>query len=307
MSRKNYQRFVLILILILITPFFLFSISKNSDYSRGPLYGKNVYIPYLIYYSFPGIRASQEKRYSLNYHISTYYSNDFHLEQIYLLNNGKYQVKYGRDYESLIAEIGLSFTLLKNLTIGIDTRLISYYGGFLDPFIQGFHYAFSLPNAGREYAPQNEVHIDISNNNNIPLYLNEASVAFGDIDTWLKYNFYQNRRIVLVIAGLITFGIVIVTVILTSRIYQSELQNIEKAIEQLNQNDFRNRMEYRKSDEFEPVFSGLNQLFDKVIGWNTSYKQSEKKIKTILQAIHEGLMIIDGNMKIVSFNQYLSF
>jgi signal transduction histidine kinase len=118
-------------------------------------------------------------------------------------------------------------------------------------------------------------------------------------------NFYQNRRIILVVASLFTFTILIITVFLTSRIYQTELLNIEKAIEKLNKDDFKHHMDYRKRDEFEPVFSGLNQLFDKATGWNESYKKSEEKIKAILQVIHEGLMIVDEKMKIISYNQYL--
>lgn len=118
-------------------------------------------------------------------------------------------------------------------------------------------------------------------------------------------NFYQNRRLVLFIASLVTIAILVVTVFFTSRIYQTKLQNIETAIAKLNQDDFKYRMDYQKKDEFEPVFSGLNQLFNKAFGWNESYKQSEQKIQTLMQVIHEGLLILDENMQILSYNDYL--
>ena len=153
-----------------------------------------MYIPFLIYYNFPSISASGGNRFDFNYHLSLYYLNDFFIEK--LLNNGQtYTPIVGRDFESCVIEQGSSFYLIKNLEIGIDFRIYAYYGRFLDPVIEGYHKAFGFPNGGREYVPQDQININISNNNNVVLKLNSSIASFGDIDLWIKYTFYEKRWI----------------------------------------------------------------------------------------------------------------
>ncbi len=118
-------------------------------------------------------------------------------------------------------------------------------------------------------------------------------------------NFYQSRRKVLIIASIFTLSILVVTVFLTSRIYQRNLQHIKKAIDKINQSDFQYRLKYQTRDEFAPVFSRLNDLFDKTFDLNESFKQSEERIKAMMRVIHEGLLILGGEMKILSYNEYL--
>ena len=152
-------------------------------------------------HNFPSLSAQSGKKYDFNYHISLYYTNDFHLEGLHTKNNGDVDANFGRDYESLVTESGISFYVLKNIQLGIDFRLISYYGGFLDNVVQNFHYAFDLPNAGRNYVDQNQIEIDIENNNNVILSLDHATVSFGDIDTWIKYTFFEKKWISLAMLG----------------------------------------------------------------------------------------------------------
>ncbi len=118
-------------------------------------------------------------------------------------------------------------------------------------------------------------------------------------------NFYRSRKIVLIIASTISLITIILTVFLTSRIYRTNLQNIERAIERLNESDYKYRVDYPRKDEFASLFSRLNQLFEKTLDLNESFRQSEEKVKAMMQVIHEGLMIIDSEMKIISYNEYL--
>ncbi len=198
---KIIKIIVLVLFLFCSTNIFPLKVKKNPNNPKGPLYGKNMYIPFLIYYNFPGISARSQKKHDFNYHMSFYYSNDFHIQQLIRKSDGDLDVNVGRDYESLVFESGASFFILKNLQIGLDLRLISYYGGFLDNIIEIFHYSFGFPNAGRQYTNQNDVYIDIENNNNVDLSLNHAAFSFGDIDTWLKYTFYEKKWISLAVLG----------------------------------------------------------------------------------------------------------
>lgn len=118
-------------------------------------------------------------------------------------------------------------------------------------------------------------------------------------------NFYQNRKIVLIIASAMALGIIILTVFLTSRIYQANLQNIEHALKKLNESDYKFRLNYKQQDEFAPLFSRLNELFDKAFDLNASFRQAEERIQAMMRVVHEGLMIVDNNMKIISYNEYL--
>ncbi len=197
---KILKIIIIFLFILNLTNLFAF-VRKTSDLSKGPLYGKNMYIPYMIYYNFPGLRATGGKKFEFQYHISLYYTNDFHIDIV--LNKYGYldYVIRHRDYESLNIELGTSFYILKNLQVGMDMRLISYYGGFLDNIIETFHSAFGFPNGGREFSHQNQVHINISNNNNVDLSLERSTVSFGDIDLWVKYTFFQRRWISLAAVG----------------------------------------------------------------------------------------------------------
>ena len=118
-------------------------------------------------------------------------------------------------------------------------------------------------------------------------------------------NFYNTRRYILVVASSIALGIIVLTVFLTSRIYQSSLQNIENALKKLNETDYQYRVKYKKQDEFAPLFSRLNQLFDKTFDLNASFRQSEERIAAMMRVVHEGLMILDMDMNIISYNDYL--
>lgn len=120
----------------------------------------------------------------------------------------------------------------------------------------------------------------------------------------LKY-FWAGRTTLLVGGSVIAFAIILLTVFFTSRIYQSNLKDVNLAIEKLNQSEFDYEPHIKKNDEFSPLFSGIHKLYEKTMDLNESFQQSEDRVRAMMQVIHEGLLIIDMNMKIVSFNEYL--
>ncbi|MDR3276193.1 MAG: DUF3187 family protein [Treponema sp.] len=178
---------------------------QGADYAKGPLYGKNMFLPYLIHYHLPALQARSGEQFDFQYHWSAYYVQDVqYIENVPLPPTGeRYYKKVNiiRDYESFAIELGFSFQLLEELQIGLDMRLLSYYGGFLDPLFEEFHSIFGLPNAGREFFLQNQLYINIPSDNGVLLFLDESVTAFGDIDIWGKWTFFENDSISLAALG----------------------------------------------------------------------------------------------------------
>jgi hypothetical protein len=79
--------------------------------------------------------------------------------------------------------------------------MISYYGGFLDSFIENFHKILGFPNGSRNYYEQNQIYIHIPTDNGITLYLDKPTMAFGDMDLWGKWTFHETRRVSLAALG----------------------------------------------------------------------------------------------------------
>jgi hypothetical protein len=178
---------------------------EQRDYAKGPLYGKNLYVPYLVHYTFPSLPARSGEQFDLRYHVSTYFVQDVH----YVKRNpfpksgvrtyDKENIE--RDYESTVIEGGVSFNPRRDVQIGMDMRLIAYYRGFGDPIVEGFHGIFGFPNGGRESFLQNQLYINFPEDNGISFFLDENAVSFGDIDLWSKWTFFEIPRLSLAVLG----------------------------------------------------------------------------------------------------------
>ena len=162
------------------------------DYSKGPLSGKNLFIPLLLQYNFLALPAKSGKQYDFQYHLSLYYIQDVY----YMAEDYKperfYEKKYIiRDYESCVAELGFAYNIRDYLQIGMEMRLFSYYGGFLDSMIESFHGFLGTENAHRDHFLQNQIYINIPTDNNIGIFLDRSATSFGDIDLWCKQTLYE--------------------------------------------------------------------------------------------------------------------
>ncbi|MDR3283729.1 MAG: DUF3187 family protein [Treponema sp.] len=206
---KVIKPVVLVLIFLCTQNIFCTEIwGEKPDYSKGPLLGKNMFIPYLIHYNFPALSAKSGEKFDFQYHLSTYYVQD----ASYVWNN-PYPYSHSdvtryydtenvvRDYESCINEAGFAFNILEELQIGMDMRIFSYYGGFLDAFIEKFHKTFRFASGNRKFFLQNQIYINIPNDNGAPLFLDGPSTAFGDIDVWGKWTFFENKHVSLASLG----------------------------------------------------------------------------------------------------------
>ncbi|MBP5449747.1 MAG: DUF3187 family protein [Spirochaetales bacterium] len=185
----------------------LYAALLTDDYAKGPLYGKNMYIPYLIYYNTPAMRAANNDNLSVSYHLSTYIVQDFityptTVNKDFVVGEDHLGSETcAIDYESYNSELGVSVSIKKCVEIGLDMRLISYCGGFIDAIIETFHGTFGFPNGGREYYHRNMLKINIQNKNGLRLYLDEANVSFGDIDFWVKWTFFKQKYVTLAALG----------------------------------------------------------------------------------------------------------
>ena len=174
-----------------------------ADFSKGPLFGKNMYIPFLIHYNFPSVPAKSGKRFDLQCHFSAYYINDTHYKdgtpQFPVRQYDKQYIT--RDYESWVAELGFAYNIQDNFQLGLDLRLFSFYAGSMDSFIEAFHGFFGFPNGLREFFLQNQIYINIPNNNGITIFLDKPATSFGDIDLWGKWTFFENKPVSLAALG----------------------------------------------------------------------------------------------------------
>ena len=193
---KKTGLFILILISLYGTGF---ADGFTNDFSKGPLYGKNMYIPYLIHYHLPALPARSGRQYDLQFDLINYLAQDiliFIPDEAIIPPGRNYNRNYiAIDYEVYAAELGISYNILDELQLGVNFRFFSFSGGFLDSFIESFHNLFDFPGGGREYIEQNRIHINIPNNNGLKLYLDKAAVSMGDTDLWGKWTFFENNTV----------------------------------------------------------------------------------------------------------------
>jgi hypothetical protein len=195
--------------LIFICHLFVINIYADDfreDFSKGPLIGKNLYIPFLIHYNFPSLPAKSGEQFNLQYHFSSYKTQDarFKIEvlPLPLFASQHYDKDYVIiDYEGFVAEMGVAYNILDEVQAGVDMRLYSYSGGFMDSFLEKFHKLFHFSNGGREYFFQNQIYINIPNDKGSPLFLDKNAVSFGDIDLWGKWTFLENETVSLAALG----------------------------------------------------------------------------------------------------------
>jgi len=173
-------------------------------WSRGPLVGKNWYLPFSIYYHYPGYSARPGKQAEFQYHVSHYYTNDYYSIFSAEYRNSLMQVPpeehpssfyISRDYESYNVELGFSYWPLRRLAFGLDVRLVSYFGGILDLPIEEFHRLLDLPNGFRELSARNQVLVDIQNASGVSLALNRPAASLGDIDLHARYTFLETAEL----------------------------------------------------------------------------------------------------------------
>ncbi len=199
MIRKGLRSIITLeLFLCLGTPIFALE-------STGPLRGTILDAPHQPYYSFPGFSARSGTDEGLYTHSRLYYINEFraypfNVDDEKLDDEGRIADAERRreltamDYESMVFEAGISAPVSERHRIGTVFRLYAYYGGFLDPVIEGFHAVLSLPNASREFFTRGETCISVENNRGVDIELEKAGLLFGDTEVYGIWTFRESGR-----------------------------------------------------------------------------------------------------------------
>lgn len=164
----------------------LFTPSLFSQ-SLGPLEGKNLYLPHLPYYSFPN-RSPRIEDEGIGITTQLYWINEFYLwglpsggkEQLALVPDPDYYI--AMDYESLVVEQGICLQDPQWGRINLDFRVLGYFQGIGDPFIEAFHDFWGVPNAGREYFQQNRLFLDLWGTSGPYPSLYSTKWLLGDVD-----------------------------------------------------------------------------------------------------------------------------
>lgn len=153
---------------------------------KGPLWGKNYYVPFLPFYSFPGVDAAPGKKQDLNINLSQYFVQEMVVE--YQVGSGLERLL---DYEGYVLEPTVSYNISDSIEIGLTTRFHFYYGGIYDSVVEAFHGLFNFPNGGRSYYPQDEVYISFHTDSGIDFSLDSSKAAWGESDLFGKWSFFS--------------------------------------------------------------------------------------------------------------------
>ena len=70
--------------------------------------------------------------------------------------------------------------------MGIEIPFLSFSAGFLDPFLEGYHTAFGLPNAGREFVDQNRFSYQIMEDGVVIYQADQSTFSPSDLVVWHK-------------------------------------------------------------------------------------------------------------------------
>ncbi len=172
--------------------------------------GKLLDAVHQTYYCFPGFSAREGDLEGLVVESRMYYINEFRgyifdpdyesLDKDGRLSACRARELTAMDYESLVLEAGLSGQLGDHHRVGINFRIYSYFGGIFDPFIEGFHSFFQLPNASREYFPQGETTISVQNSNGVLIEQQGPGILFGDTEVYGVRSLYSGGDSALALA-----------------------------------------------------------------------------------------------------------
>jgi hypothetical protein len=98
------------------------------------------------------------------------------------------------DMEHLATEIRFHAGFVKGIELGVAFPFYVMYGGFLDPFISGYHDAFGFPNEVRGRTPHNLFQYRYEVGDSVVLDRNEGTTAIGDITLQAKKALYRENK-----------------------------------------------------------------------------------------------------------------
>lgn len=188
----------LALLLLLATG--VFPCAADEPRGSGPLYSNSIYFPYILFAQLSGLSARIPEQGTSTLSGTLYLTNE--MVSFSRRTNGVLKYYTVQDYENLTLELAGSHVFKEGLEAGISSRVLLYYGGFLDPVIEGFHSLFGFLNGGREHFDQHLVNIDVENSNGMVIRHSGTLLAWGDTELWFKTRLASSGNNLL--SGLVT-------------------------------------------------------------------------------------------------------
>jgi hypothetical protein len=161
---------------------------------RRPLGSRNqTPLALLVAYMTPERAASVEKG-ALDLDLAFDYSNIIQEQQ----TENEF-VRFDLEYMRTLVALKRGFG--RGLELGFEVPFYIYYGGFLDPFVSGFHEAFGLPNNLRGKTPYGLVDYQYHRGDQVVLEGASSFGAVGDVALNVKKTLYRGDPQALSVRG----------------------------------------------------------------------------------------------------------
>ncbi len=84
--------------------------------------------------------------------------------------------------------------------------------------------------------------------------------------------------------------------------FDKPLSSVRSLAEHLQAGDFKFRINYKRKDAFTDTFNRLNRTLEQMGNISESYQKREKNIQNLLQALEESIVLLDGDLKVNTYN-----
>lgn len=98
------------------------------------------------------------------------------------------------DMELLRTSFNFRYGIIENLELGLELPFLSFSGGFMDSFIQGYHQAFGFPNAGRDRVPNGRFNYQITQNGGSLFQADQSDFGLSDLSLFQKFKFMDESK-----------------------------------------------------------------------------------------------------------------
>jgi hypothetical protein len=159
----------------------------KSYSSFGPLTVRDQNPVYLQSINLQPRRARMMPPQSFEVRLDSAYSNVFEF-------GNSSPLSMMQDMELWRIGINARYALNDKLEVGMEMPFIHTWTGFLDPFIQGFHNLFGLPNRGRDLVPDNQYTYHFNRNGERIYNVGRRKMGLGDITFSFKHHLLDEGR-----------------------------------------------------------------------------------------------------------------
>ncbi len=115
---------------------------------------------------------------------------------------------------------------------------------------------------------------------------------------WFTVDFWRWFAPLIVVISLIVLLILVVVY----HSFRQPLRSVRNLADHLQAGDYQYRIKYSGKDEFTDTFVRINRSLERLGASNVSYHQKEARIRNLLEALDESIVVLDDNLKITSFN-----